>query len=129
MVEVKGVGTDLVSLERFRHSLERYGDAFRRRVFTADELAHVGDGPHVVERLAARFAAKEAVMKLLGTGWGGAVAFTDVEVVGGGDRRPMLRLTGGAARVAAEQGIQDLHLSLSHDGGMALAFVVGCGRS
>ncbi|HGY91858.1 MAG TPA: holo-ACP synthase [Planctomycetes bacterium] len=129
MGQVKGVGTDLVSLERFRASLERYGEAFRRRVFTDDELDRVGKGPRTAERLAARFAAKEAVMKLLGTGWGADVAFRDVEVVGGGDERPVLRLTGGAARVAADQGIEELHLSLSHDAGMAVAFVVGCTAS
>jgi holo-[acyl-carrier protein] synthase len=73
---------------------------------------------------ASRFAAKEAVLKALGTGWGEGIAWREVEVVGARGRPPEVRLTGRAQRMAEGRGIQRFHLSLSHDGDYALAFVV-----
>jgi holo-[acyl-carrier protein] synthase len=112
------VGFDLVEIARFARALERHGEAFRRRVFTDAEWRHAAARPDRASVLAARFAAKEAVMKALGTGWGGGVGWREVEVEGGGRSRPALRLHGRAAALAARRGVR-VEVSLSHDGPMA----------
>lgn len=116
------VGVDLVDVARVarldsRHELEG-------RVFTAGELRQAGDGPRRHERLAVRFAAKEAVLKAFGTGKRGSIAWTDAEVVTDGDGRPSVALHGELARLAADRGLEELGLSLSHAAGLAVAFVV-----
>ena len=125
---VIGVGTDLVAVDRFAASVERWGDRLLARVFTAAErrecLGHQPLLEHAAPRLAARFAAKEAAFKALGTGWGRGVKWQEVEVVGGGSLAPTLRLLGRAAEVARGQRVRRTLLSLSHERGYALAFVV-----
>jgi holo-[acyl-carrier protein] synthase len=115
------VGTDLVEVSRIATVIARHGDRFLERVFTADELAACENRP---ASLAARWAAKEAVAKALGTGIG-AMAFREIEVVLDDCRCPSLRLHGAAANLAAERGLTQWAISLAHDGGLALAFVVG----
>jgi holo-[acyl-carrier protein] synthase len=122
--EAPGVGTDLVSVPRFAAALERGGAAFRARLFTAAELAQCEPGPRAAERLAARFAAKEAALKALGTGWSSGLAFTDVEVCGGGSAAPRLELHGPAAARAQALGIGELRVSLTHTEEFAQAMVV-----
>lgn len=114
------VGTDLVEIDRIATLVQGYGERFTGRVFTAGELAECAGR---AESLAARWAAKEAAAKALGTGIG-QVAFRDLEVVRGAGGRPELRLHGAAAALAAAQGLTQWALSLAHDGGFALAFVV-----
>ena len=114
------VGADLVEICRIASLVERYGERFTHRVFTDRELAGCSGRTH---SLAARWAAKEAVAKALGTGIG-RVAFQDVEVIQDGAGRPHLHLRGAAAELAAELGLTRWGLSLAHDGGLALAFVV-----
>lgn len=114
------VGTDLVEVERIAMLVERYGARFTDRVFTAGELA---DCAGRAESLAARWATKEAVAKALGSGIG-AVAFQEIEVTRGAAGQPELALHGRAAALAAERGLAQWALSLAHDGGLALAFVV-----
>lgn len=113
-------GTDLVQIDRVATLLERHGVRFAERVFTSGELA---DCTGQVESLAARWAAKEAVAKALGTGIG-AVGFREIEVVRSDSGQPALRLHGAASTLAAERGLTQWALSLAHDGGLALAFVV-----
>ena len=119
-----GTGFDLVSTERIRHSLERFGERFLLKILTDAEYeampAHAGAR---VEYAAARFAAKEAAVKALGTGFSGGTGLHDVEVVRT-EGRPLLRLHGAAARTAAELGVAACHLSLSHERGMAGAVVI-----
>ncbi len=103
--------------------MDRHGERFLLRVFTADELAACGGRP---DSLAARWAAKEAAAKALGSGIG-AVAFREIEVVQDERGCPALRLRGAAANLAAMTGLTQWAVSLSHDGGFALAFVVGLG--
>jgi holo-[acyl-carrier protein] synthase len=124
---VVGVGVDAVDVARFRQVLARR-PGFAARVFTAIERADAGRAADPSESLAARFAAKEAVMKALGTGLGG-FAFTDVEVrrsTGDGPSRgaPSLVLHGEAAALAARRQVGPLHLSLTHTTEVAIAFVV-----
>jgi holo-[acyl-carrier protein] synthase len=124
---IVGVGVDAVDVARFRKVLERR-PSFGTRSFTDSERADAAGSADVAQSLAARFAAKEAVMKALGTGIGG-FALTDVEVcrsAGTGATRnaPYLRLHGTAAELAGAQGAGTFHLSLTHTDGVAIAFVV-----
>lgn len=112
------VGVDIIEIARVEASLRRYGDLFRRRVYTAAELRETGErGPS----LAARFAAKEAAIKALGSS---AIALHEVEVVRPLGARPELRLHGRAAALAAELGIEEIAVSLSHSREFAVAMVV-----
>ena len=124
---IVGVGVDAVSVDRFRRLLDRR-PRFAARCFTATEQSDAGRSADPAQSLAARFAAKEAVMKALGTGIGG-FALTDVEVrrTGGKDatrNAPYVVLTGTAARLAGAQGAGRFHLSLTHTDDTAIAFVV-----
>ena len=114
------VGTDLVEVRRIAALVARHGERFTGRVFTPGEVADCGGR---AESLAARWAAKEAVAKALGTGIG-AVTWQEIEVVRGATGCPAVALHGRAAALAAERGLRQWALSLAHDGGLALAFVV-----
>jgi holo-[acyl-carrier protein] synthase len=122
---IVGHGLDLVEVSRIESMLERHGDRFRTRVFTPGELAHGAGARREGEHLAARFAAKEATLKALGTGLAGGIAWTDVEIVREASGRPTLVLHGEAARRATHLGIVRWHLSITHAGGTAMASVVG----
>jgi holo-[acyl-carrier protein] synthase len=113
-------GIDTLEIERVARSLERFGERFLRRFFTPQEQADCGGQPH---RLAARIAAKEAVAKALGTGIG-AVRWVDIEVRSAPSGRPMLHLHGQAAAVAAELGLTEWDISLSHSREVASAMCV-----
>uniref|UniRef100_A0A942Y7R0 Holo-[acyl-carrier-protein] synthase n=1 Tax=Neobacillus citreus TaxID=2833578 RepID=A0A942Y7R0_9BACI len=115
-----GIGVDVVDLERFRGVLERT-PALRTRLFTPAELLRDGE-PRPTASLAARFAAKEALIKALGTSAG--LSWQELEVVADDQRNPSLTLHEGARRVAEQRGVTNVHLSLSHDGGIATAFVI-----
>jgi len=114
------VGTDLVEVRRITRLVERYGERFTRRVFTPGELADCAGRP---ESLAARWAAKEAVAKALGTGIG-RVGFQDIEVIQDRAGKPDLWLSGEARTLAERLGLTCWAVSLTHDGGLALAFVI-----
>lgn len=123
-----GHGIDMVEVERLAASLDRQGDRFLERVYTEAEAAYADANPkRRVEHLAARFAAKEAAMKALGTGWTRGVAFTDFEVLRDAAGAPSLRVSGAAAEIAAERGISAWSVSLSHTRGMAVASVLAIG--
>lgn len=124
---IVGHGVDLVEVARLGRSVERFGDRFLERVFTEGERAYAGDGPRRDEHLAARFAAKEAVLKALGTGWAQGAGWTDIEVVRGASGKPDLFLHGKAAELATGIGATRWHLSLTHTGTMALASVIAEG--
>lgn len=117
------VGVDLVRVERIAALIERYGDRFSHRVFTARELIACGQRP---ERLAARFAAKEAVSKALGTGIG-QVGWREIEIISEDGARPELLLGGAAAELAAELGLHEWTVSVSHTREQAVAFVIATG--
>jgi holo-[acyl-carrier protein] synthase len=121
---IAGIGVDLVSLPRFAELMERRGDAAIRRFFTAGEAERCRASRSSLESFAARFAAKEAFFKALGTGWGLGGRWTEVEVVSAPSGAPSLRLTGRAAEAAAERGVSSIHLSLTHSDDTAAAFVV-----
>lgn len=114
------VGTDLIEVPRIAETLERFGERFLKRCFTPAEQAAAGGQ---TASLAARFAAKEAVAKALGCGIGD-VSWLEIEIVSAANRQPELRLHGNAARLAAELGLRQWAVSLSHTHTQALAFVV-----
>jgi holo-[acyl-carrier protein] synthase len=126
-VNIVGHGIDLVDITEIRRWIEDSRDPLVQRCFIQDELEEVGDGPDRVERLAGRFAAKEAVLKALGTGFGAGVAFSDVIIHRAAGSPPQVRLTGGAAKAAANLGIIEWQLSISHTGAMAMASVIAIG--
>jgi holo-[acyl-carrier protein] synthase len=115
------IGTDIIEIERVRQAIERYGDRFLRRVYTEAELESYGRRPH---SLAASFASKEAVMKVLGTGARG-VAWHEIETLFHPSGKPHVRLIGGAARAAARLGIKEIDVSLSHCKDYATAVAIG----
>ncbi|MCE7974733.1 MAG: holo-ACP synthase [Leptolyngbya sp. PLA1] len=126
-MRIVGHGIDLLEIARIAEILGRHEERFLERVFTPGEQAYRADSRRRVEHLAARFAAKEAVMKALGTGLSSGITWSDIEVESGPTGAPTLRLHGRAAEVAAGRGITVWHLSLSHTDSHALASVIACG--
>ena len=120
MKTMKAIGVDIVELDRIGRSIERFGERFLRRIYTERELAYCRGR---VSSLAARWAAKEAVAKALGTGIG-AVGWQDIEVLNNERQRPIVILHGPAAELAAQLNITALEISLSHARDYAVAFVV-----
>jgi holo-[acyl-carrier protein] synthase len=104
--------------------MERHGDRFRDRVFTPLEIAYAQCKANLYERYAARFAAKEAGMKALGTGWRGGLGWRDLEVVNLRSGRPTLAFHGKAAEIAAKLGVRNISLSLTHTAEQAMAMVI-----
>ncbi len=121
---IVGTGLDLVSVSRFDAFVRRRGEPGLRRLFTPGELEYCRTLAAPGPSLAARFAAKEAFLKALGTGLAGGLRWTDVEVVRAPSGQPSLRLHGAAAQAAAHRGALRLHLSLSHTDELAGAVVV-----
>ena len=122
---VLGIGTDLIEISRIAKSVERFGEAFLRRVYTAEEIAYCRRKvKNSAESFAARFAAKEAAAKALGTGISRGVSWTEFAVSRAPGQRPMLRFYGRAAELAAELGVTRISLSLTHSRDVAMAVVV-----
>ncbi|MCA9287967.1 MAG: holo-ACP synthase [Phycisphaerales bacterium] len=120
-------GIDIVPVDRIERLLDQHGPRFLDRCFTPHEREVCLGHARAAERLAARFAAKEAAFKALGTGWSGGIAWTDAEVVTQASGAPALVLHAAAAERAAALGITAWFVSLSHAGGMAVASVIGVG--
>jgi holo-[acyl-carrier protein] synthase len=121
---IVGIGTDMVEVSRVARLLERYGDRFLERVYTEGEARYALSAARPAERLAGRFAVKEAVLKALGTGKALGILWRDVETVRGRGGAPEARLHGEAKGWLARRGGDRVHVSITHDGGKALAFVV-----
>ena len=128
-LQLLGHGIDLVSTARLGDLAQRHGDRFYERVFTAAERAYCEKSvKRRMEHLAGRFAAKEAVLKALGTGLTGGIAWTEVEVVRAPSGQPGVRLTGRAAQIAAERGVTTWWLSISHIESHAVASAIAVGE-
>jgi holo-[acyl-carrier protein] synthase len=118
------MGVDLAEVERIRAAIERHGETFLRRVFTAAERRYCERFRNKYERYAGRFAAKEAAMKALGTGWRRGVRWVDFEVVREMGGRPGIKLDGEARKIAEGIGVKRIALSITHTEAMALAQVL-----
>jgi len=114
------IGVDIIEIDRIKRAISRWQDSFLKRIYTPSELENHGN----VSSLAARFAAKEAVMKALGTGTGG-VSWTEIEILANGSGAPVVRLYGRALQKSTKAGIARFQVSLSHSRKYAIAFVIG----
>ncbi|MBN2289087.1 MAG: holo-ACP synthase [Candidatus Glassbacteria bacterium] len=122
---VIGLGIDTIEIARIREAMQsRSGERFERRVFTPQEIAYCRSRPDPFPHFAARFAAKEAGMKALGTGWTAEVFWQGLEIVRDRMGKPLLQLNGKTAEFAAAAGVVSGHVSLSHDRERAVAVVI-----
>jgi holo-[acyl-carrier protein] synthase len=121
---IVGTGIDIAEVPRIAESIERFGERFLRRVFTEEEVRYCNSKANRVERYAARFAAKEAAMKALGTGWNRGVRWRDIEVFRPPGGRPTIKFHGVAAEFAAKLGTKNIALSISHTPELAIANVI-----
>jgi holo-[acyl-carrier protein] synthase len=121
---IVGTGVDLAEVPRIRRSIERYGARFVERIYTPREIAYVEKKANKYERYAARFAAKEAGMKAIGTGWRHGVRWQDFEVTNLPSGKPTLAFHGVAAKFAARLGVKNVALSLTHTAETGMAHVI-----
>jgi holo-[acyl-carrier protein] synthase len=121
---IVGTGIDIAEVPRIGQAIERFGTRFLGRIFTPGEIRYCDSKANRVERYAARFAAKEAAMKALGTGWSHGVRWQDCEVVRAPGGRPTIQFHGKAREFAAKMGVKNAALSLSHTAEQAIAQVI-----
>lgn len=117
-------GIDLVDFGRIEKMAAEHGDHFLDRIFTPAEQGYAKSNKNSTEKLAGRFAAKEAVMKLIGTGWRGKIAWTDIEVTNDLKGQPAVTISGEVKRIADELGIDQIAISITHTADFAIASVV-----
>lgn len=125
--QILGIGTDIIAVDRIMRMRERHGETFLNKVFTPGELAYCAKRRAADQHYAGRWAAKEAVLKVLGTGWAKGIQWTDVEVVNRVSGAPEIVLHQRAAQIAAERGIAQVQISISHCRAYATAFAIGLG--
>ena len=128
-MEIVAHGIDLVDCPRIEAMIERHGKRFIERVFTAVEQAYAEANKNGIEKLAGRFAAKEAVLKLMGTGWRGKIAWTDVEVINNSSGQPEVTLSGEVEKIAGKLGIKHISVSITHTANFAIASAVALTQS
>jgi holo-[acyl-carrier protein] synthase len=121
---IVAIGIDIVEIARLQEVFGRRGERFRNRVFTESEIAYCESRATAMESYAARFAAKEAAMKALGTGWGDGVGWHDIEVLRSPTGVPSLQFRGRALERLNELGVKRAHLSLTHSRDIAMAQVL-----
>ena len=128
-MEIIAHGIDLVDFPRIDEMIEQHGVRFLDRVFTEAEQAYARGERDPVEKYAGRFAAKEAILKLVGTGWRGKIAWTDIEVTNNPAGQPEVILSGEVERIARNLGIERISLSITHTANFAIASAVAVARS
>ena len=121
---IVGLGLDIAEVDRIEASIRRHGRAFVERIFTAAEIAYCEKHRNRAERFAGRFAAKEAAMKALGTGWAHGVRWVDIEVIREPGGKPTLKLSGASREIAGRLGVMNIALTITHTGNTALAIVI-----
>ncbi len=121
---ITGIGTDLVEVARFRSVMSRRGERFLEKVFTSGERKYCEEKMHRLAHYTARFAAKEAVLKSLGTGWSGGIHWTDIEILHQKNGAVGVKLAGLAAKIAKERKVKRVVLSISHSRKYASALAV-----
>lgn len=121
---IYGIGTDIVAIERFQRFMDSGNSAIIERLFTPAERSRCESRKDAASCLAARFAAKEAFLKALGTGLSDGISWQDIEVTNNDQGKPDLVISGKAAELFRNRELTGIHLSLSHDGGKAIAMVI-----
>ena len=128
-MNVVSQGIDMVECSRLQEMIDRHGERFLKRVFTSVERKYCKDKKRAIEHLAGRFAAKEAVLKVLGTGWRDGIAWTDIEVVNEPSGQPRIRLTGRCREIADTMRLSKVLISISHVSTHAIASAMGVTES
>ena len=126
-MNVVGIGTDIAEVHRIAEMVEKHGDLFLNRVYTEREIAYCKPRKSIHQHLAGRWAAKEAVLKAMGTGWSRGIHWTDIEVYHRTGGQPEIRLHGAAREICAEKGIDEVLISISHIKQLAIAFATAVG--
>jgi holo-[acyl-carrier protein] synthase len=121
---IVGLGVDIAEIDRIESAMRRHGHSFVERIFTPAEIAYCERHRNQAERFAGRFAAKEAAMKALGTGWAHGVRWVDIEVVRERGGKPALKLSGVSLEIAGRLGVKNIALTITHSGNTALALVI-----
>jgi holo-[acyl-carrier protein] synthase len=128
-MEIVAHGIDLVDFPRIEEMIKRHGERFLNKVFTAAEQAYAEANKNGTEKLAGRFAAKEAVLKLVGTGWRGKIAWTDIEIINNPAGPPEVVLCGEVKKIANKLGIKHISISITHTANFAIASAVAMAKS
>jgi len=128
-MEIVAHGIDLVDCPRIEAMIERHGERFVQRIFTPAEQAYAEANKNEIEKLAGRFAAKEAVLKLMGTGWRGKIAWTDIEIINNSIGQPEVTLAGEVEKIADKLGIKHISVSITHTANFAIASAVALAQS
>jgi holo-[acyl-carrier protein] synthase len=123
-MEIVAHGIDLVDFPRIEEMLKSHGERFLNRVFTAAEQSYARINKNGTEKLAGRFAAKEAILKLMGTGWRGKIAWTDIEIINSPTGQPEVTLSGEVEKIAGKLGIKHISVSITHTANFAIASAV-----
>ena len=127
-MDILGIGTDIVECPRIGKMIEQHGELFLRRVYTPREIRYCQARKHAIEHFAGRWAAKEAILKAMGTGWSQGITWTDIEVRPGEGGRPQVMVCGMAREVARERGIGEILISISHCRTYATAYAMALAR-
>lgn len=127
-MRIIGVGTDIVECLRIAQMIDRHGELFLNRVFTSNEIAYCSARKAATQHYAGRWAAKEAVLKAMGTGWARGIGWRDIEIRNDHQGRPSIALAGGARDVCERLGVAEMHISISHCRTFATAYAVACGK-
>jgi len=127
-MEIIAHGIDLVDFPRIEEMVKRHGKRFVNRVFTAAEQAYAEANKNGIEKLAGRFAAKEAILKLMGTGWRGKIAWTDIEIINNSSGQPEVTLGGEVEKIAEKLGIEHISVSITHTANFAIASAVALAK-
>ena len=126
---ILGIGTDIIECARIAQMIEKHGELFLTRVYTAQEIAYCSGRKAANQHYAGRWAAKEAVLKALGTGWAHGIHWTDVEVVNEQGGKPNIVLDGQAREICRQQGIEHMLISISHCRNYATAYATALGST
>lgn len=121
---IYGIGTDIIECVRIAQMIEKHGEVFLTRVYTRDEIAYCSARKAANQHYAGRWAAKEAVLKALGTGWARGIQWTDVEVVNAAGGKPSIVLAGKAREICQEHAIREILISISHCRNYAIAYAM-----
>jgi holo-[acyl-carrier protein] synthase len=127
-MDILGIGTDIVECPRIGKMIEQYGELFLRRIYTPREIRYCQSRKHALEHFAGRWAAKEAILKAMGTGWSRGISWTDLEVRSGNTGQPKVMIAGVAKEIARELGIADILISISHCRTYATAYAIALAK-
>ncbi len=128
MNNVIGIGTDIVECQRIAEMIEKHEDRFIRKVYTEWEIEYCGTRKAAAQHYAGRWAAKEAILKSMGTGWAKGIQWTDLEIRNAMGGAPSVTLAGAAAEISKSLGISEIKISISHCQTFATAFAVAVGE-